>query len=386
MAKTQEKPHIGELVRKVAAIALTPVVGCQLESSVVISLKEVRLTALRERLFWRSLRAYFSVTIDDQDVYTSAPVGDTTFPRWDFGDSIECKARPSSVVKFTVLRDGKVRGTRTIGEFEAPLYIFLTQHGEPHNLVSNDSPDSCIFVHMTVDVDGDYLSCGLNVASNRLTEAQNSPSAVGVLGSLMECIQMLGGFGQYLANSHPILNVASVMLAAVYKTLTAHSAVNEEIKLLAKAMQNLLREAYKYKSSKHAEQPIREIILLVLEGASLMDNWSHTSILLKPFNAAAVSAQVQTCEDTLEKLKSNFEVVKGFCRLGKDVDHIGVQVDDGFSGVKGQLTEVNAQLASLMDTLTQMRNEDGRAIVKTVALEVRSAVYDQGTVIVPVTV
>ena len=75
-------------------------------------------------------------------------------------------------------------------------------------LASDDSPDSCMFVHMTADVDRDYLTHGLDAAVDRLAEVQNPHGAVGVLGSVVDCIQMLTAFGQHLAHvGHAKLNV-----------------------------------------------------------------------------------------------------------------------------------------------------------------------------------
>lgn len=58
--------------------------------------------------------------------------------------------------------------------------------------------------------------------------------------------------------------------------------VDDEIKSLAQAMKDLLDAAIKHRDSKQIDnRRTRDIISLVMEGASLMDSWSRKPPLCK---------------------------------------------------------------------------------------------------------
>ncbi|EKM53454.1 uncharacterized protein PHACADRAFT_186125 [Phanerochaete carnosa HHB-10118-sp] len=331
------------------------------------------------------------MSIDGKEVYTSGAAGDhENDPLWRLPEPFKCPAHPSSFVKFAVCRDGKVRGKQVLGEFEAPLHIFLGRYDERHKLASGDSPDSRIAVRMNADLDCNYLSHGLEAAKRRLSSAENQRNAADFLRAVVESIQMLGDLGEHLASAHPILKFATVLLAAVYNTLTAHARVDEEIKSLARAMRDLLNDANKYKGSKQTESCIQNIILLVMESASLMDKWSRTSFIrgslqvhvflrthpstVKPSCAHDFLTRVKKCKSQLCALRATFEVVKNLGELDNDVNQIGVKMD-------GHYTDISAQLTQIMSCLNQMRSEDCRQVAK--SMTVGLAVYKQG---VPVTV
>lgn len=344
MAKIQEKPHLPELVHQMTAVALAPS-GYHPEV-VMLTLEEVGLSNLRERHFWRDLRAYFNIYVDERRVYTSESSSDNaTAPKWRFSEPLKIRAYPSSTLKFTICRDGKVRGTQILGIFEAPLYVFLSKYDGSHGLKSGDSPGSRLMVRMNADLDCDFQSYGLAIADRQLSDAEEECGSAGLLGPLAHSITALGQLGKHFVQSHPVLKAAAVMLATVYKTLTAHIEVVDEVKSLALELHGLLHEANRYRGSKQTEDCIRDIILLAMECASLIDKWSQTCFILKSFTASDVIVQINNCKEKLEKIRVPFSMAGNFHKLENDLSQINVKLDDHFIEIRSGLAQIMSYLA-----------------------------------------
>lgn len=109
----------------------------------------MRLNGLRERRGnvgdLRTLNAFMTLSVDDIILWRGNSLGKTTSPAWELDPPrkmcvaihypirslltyVLCHNRslyPSSVLKFTVYRNGKVKGTKILAEFEGLLPMFL---------------------------------------------------------------------------------------------------------------------------------------------------------------------------------------------------------------------------------------------------------------------